>query len=290
MKQIQLFRQKRQYEDYVRSEILVDPELRDHPFYRRLVQFVLDAKAPLFYSMSDETEYRNFSSYYHFILDRRNYADETVRTMYFLHDLTHSLFWYPHDLTGIPQEKFQRIVIRCEYAASNETEVLIHYRVPGLRERVFRGMRLLYDVLVERGVTQPSVDDLFRLRVQLIEETWLHPFFFPAAQDAPVRDTLVSYRGNRGWCKDRFEEVRRLGNPTEWAYPSLEVENYEKVIPSYESTATQADYERTTLKNIRLAFTLLDLAPPQSFDECLDRVGELEGKILVHSITPRETS
>ena len=74
MRAIRFFADKRDYEEFVFGEIVGEALLRDHPFYRRLVQFVLDAKAPLFYRQSDPSEHANFSAYYNFILMRETEA------------------------------------------------------------------------------------------------------------------------------------------------------------------------------------------------------------------------
>src|SRR3989344_5832118 len=137
MKNITLFRTKKEYEDFVFEKIISDTTLNTHPFYRNLVQFVLDSKAPLFYWQTDPSEHANFSAYYHFVLARDTYKDETIRSMYFLHDFTHMLFYYPHDVKSVTEEEFENAVLLSEYAASNETEIFIHYRVPGLRDKVF---------------------------------------------------------------------------------------------------------------------------------------------------------
>ncbi len=287
MREIRIFPTRQEYERYVFSEIFSDPEIVNHPFYRRLIQFVLDGKAPLFYRESDPTEYRNFSAYYHFILDRQNYISATLRSMYFLHDFTHMLFYYPHDVSAVTQEEFEEAVILSEYAASNETEVLIHYRMPGLREKVFPERRILFDILRDRGVNQPPVHSLLHLRKTLIERDVLDPYFFQDPNDRSAWETLKSYAGNGAWCKHRMREIRRLRNPTEYFYRFLTPANYERVLSSYESLATQESYEQITLRNVRLAFELLGIAdPPTTFAACLDEVEELEGQVLVTTIKP----
>lgn len=288
MRDLRVFPTKREYEQYVYGELVAEPLIAEHPFYRRLIQFVLDGKAPLFYRQSDATEFRNFSAYYHFVLDRETYTSATLRSMYFLHDFTHMLFYYPHDVSAVTQEEFDEAVILSEYAASNETEVLIHYRIPALREKVFQDRRILFDLLRERGVvTQPPVHSLLHLRKTLIERDVLDPFFFHDPRDATVRETLKSYAGNGAWCKHRMREIRRLQNPTEYFYRFLTPANYERVLSTYESAATQESYETVTLRNVRLAFELLGLRnAPATFGECRERVRELEEKILVTTIAP----
>lgn len=289
MQDLRVFSSKADYEHFVFTEIFRDREIADHPFYRRLVQFVLDAKAPLFYFQSDPIEHANFSAYYHFVLRRTTYTNLTLESMYFLHDFAHMLFYYPHDMTAVSETQFERAVISSEYAASNETEVLLHYRAPGVRARVFQDRRLLYDVLRQRGVEKPSASSLLRLRELLVESDDLDPYFFLEPADEPVRATLKSYRdGNDRWCKRRLAESHALPSPTEYFYPFLTADTYERVLESFTSTSTQDDYERTTLRNLRLAFALLDISdPPRTFAEGLAAASRLEGRVLVRSI-PRE--
>jgi hypothetical protein len=80
-----------------------DRALIENTFYRNLVQFVIDAKAPLFYEMTDASEYANFSAHYNFVLIRDHYANNALRGLYFLHDFTHMLFYYPHDLSSVTE-------------------------------------------------------------------------------------------------------------------------------------------------------------------------------------------
>ena len=287
MRAFRFFADKRDYEQFVFSEIVEEPLLRDHSFYASLVQFVLDAKAPLFYLQSDPSEHANFSAYYNFILMRETYTNPTLRAMYFIHDFTHMLFYYPHDISSVSRAELEEALIVSEYAASNETEILIHYRVPGLRERIFPDRRIFFDLLRERGIAQPPVRALLHLRKQMIEDDVLDPFFFVDPRDAEVQRTFKSYRGNRAWCKHRLAEMRALPNPAEYFYRFLTPTNYERVLTGYRSTATQESYASTVLMNVRLAFVLLNLPdPPTTFAACGEALQRLEGRVLVRSIAP----
>lgn len=288
MRDVRLFPTRREYWDHVRDAVFAVPLLTEHPFYSRLIRFVADAKAPIFFRQSDPSEYASFSVYYNFILLRETYTNPTLRALYFLHDFAHALFYYPYDVGSVSQNEFDEALISSEYAASNETEVLAHYRVPGLRERVFQDRRILWDVLAERGVKQPTPHALRFLRRALVETDDLDPFLFVKREDEPVRTLLKGYRDNGAWCKRRFLEVRALPSPGEFFYPFLGPTSYERAVSTYESATTQADYERTTLRNVRLAFALLGIAPaPGSFGECLERAGELEGRVLFPMVKER---
>jgi hypothetical protein len=72
-----------------------------------------------------------------------------------------------------------------------------------------------------------------------------------------------------------------LPNQTEFFYPFLTPASYERVLSGYRSIATQVDYEHTVLRNVRLAFALLRVdKAPATFDECIERVAPLEGRVL----------
>lgn len=280
MKNIQLFKRKEVYEEFVFNEIFKEKRIKDHPFYQNLIQFVLDAKAPVFYEQTDATEYANFSAYYSWVLRRAGYTNATMESMYFLHDFAHMMFDYPYDMTSVSGDEFDETVITNEYAASNETEILAHYRVPGLRESVFQDSRILFDTLKEMGITQPTVHQLLGMRRMLIETSALD-FLFPKPEDAPVIARLKSYSGNRAWCKTRFKQVVDL-NPTEYFFWALRPLNYERVLMNYQSTSTQENYERTLLKTVRIMCTVMGLENlPRHFEECFEVISGLENKVML---------
>ena len=280
MKNIQLFKQKAAYEEFVYSEIFKDEKIKAHPFYQNLIQFVLDAKAPVFYEQTDASEYANFSSYCNWVLRRAGYTNPTMESMYFLHDFAHMMFDYPYDLTSVSEDEFEATVITNEYAASNETEILAHYRVPGLREYVLQDRRIFYDTLKDMGVAQPTMHQLLAMRRTLIETSVLD-FLFSKPEDAPVIAQLKSYSGNKAWCKTRFSQVVDL-NPTEYFFWTLRPLNYERVLINYQSTSTQENYERTVLKTVRIMCAVMRLRRlPASFQECFEVVGDLEGRVML---------
>ena len=66
---------------------LPDVEIRDHPFYRRLIGWVLDVRSPLLYEQDHPDEYTNLSINFNWLL-LRDYRQtrlgpaETILTMY----------------------------------------------------------------------------------------------------------------------------------------------------------------------------------------------------------------
>ena len=282
MRNIQLFKRKEVYEDFVFNEIFKDERIRYHPFYRNLIQFVLDAKAPVFYEQTDASEYANFSAYYNWVLRRGGYTNPTMESMYFLHDFAHMMFDYPYDMTSVSEDEFNETVITNEYAASNETEILAHFRVPGLRESVLQDRRIFFDTLKDMGITQPTVHQLLGMR-RLLIETGSLDFLFPKPEDAAVITQLKSYSGNRAWCKTRFKQVVDL-NPTEYFFWALRPLNYERVLMNYQTTSTQENYERTVLKTVRIMCAVMSLETlPRNFKECFELIGNLEDRVMLKS-------
>ena len=280
MKNIQLFKRKEAYEEFVFHEIFKDERIKYHPFYQNLIQFVLDAKAPVFYEQTDKSEYANFSAYYNWVLRRDGYSNPTMESMYFLHDFAHMMFDYPYDMSSVSEDEFNETVITNEYAASNETEILAHYRVPGLRNSVLQDRRIFFDTLTDMGIEQPTVHQLLGMRRMLIETSALD-FLFPKPQDQPVITHLKSYSGNRAWCKTRFKQVVDL-NPTEYFFWALRPLNYERVLMNYQSTSTQENYERTVLKSVRIMCAVTGLKTlPQRFAECFDVIQALQGRVML---------
>lgn len=289
MKNIKLFQTKKEYENYVFDQLIKDPLLAQDGFYKNLIQFVIDTKTPIFYEQSDESEYANFSAYYNFILIRDNYANDTMRGMYFLHDLTHLVFYYPYDISSVNQAEFDEAIILNEYTASNETEVFVHYRIPELRQKILQDRRIFFDVLKARAIPKPTPRSLLFLRKALIETDDLDTYFFTDSAYQIIKKQYKSYRGNRAWCKARFIEIRKFKNPTEYFYPFLTTNNYERVLSNYISTTTEQDYQKNILKNFRLAFELMGIDDlPESFEDCFKKVELLEDKILVKTIIPKE--
>jgi len=282
MKNIQLFKRKDAYEEFVFNEIFKDERIKYHPFYQNLIQFVLDAKAPVFYEQTDPSEFANFSAYYNWVLRRAGYTNPTMESMYFLHDFAHMMFDYPYDMSSVSEDEFNETVITNEYTASNETEILAHYRVPGLRDSVLQDRRIFFDTLKEMGITQPTVHQLLGMRRLLIETSTLD-FLFPKPEDGPVIAQLKSYSGNRAWCKTRFKQVVDL-NPTEYFFWALRPLNYERVLINYQTTSTQENYERTLLKTVRIMCAVMGLESlPRYFEECFELIGALEDRVMLKS-------
>lgn len=284
MDNVRWFETKADYRDFVFSEIFKAPEVAGHPFYRRLIDFVIDQRSPLFHGQSDESEWFSFSTTYHFQLIRPGYTDPAFETLYFLHDFCHLLFEYPHDLRGVSEDRFIGLIGAQEYAASNESEILVHYRAPGIREQVLRDRRILFDVLRERGLPQPSACELYRFREQLIESDWFSDLVL--GEEPDLQAWFRRFRGNDDWARDRYRLLRGHAPMPERDWRWLTPANYETVLAGYEREYGEERWRQNTLCNLQMAYALLGLDdPPREFADGAAAAERLEGEVLF--ATPR---
>lgn len=282
MKNIKLFKTKKEYETFVFNDLFKETLITENPFYGNLIQFVIDSRAPIVYEQTDESEYSNFSPYYNFLLRRESYPNETLKSMYFLHEFIHMLFYYPHDIASVDATEFFDELILAEYAASNETEILIHFRIPELRVKIFNGKRIFFDILKERGVQKPTASILNKLRKLIIETPLLDGILFPGEENKEVLAFFKQYADkNKAFCKELYSDLLKINNLSEYFYKFLTPRNYERVLQNYRRSGSEEGYRWVVLMNTRLAYTILGLSnPPQTFKECLERIGELEGKVM----------
>lgn len=300
MRNIRLLRRKQDYDDYMFAKFFPERLVEEHPFYRNLIQFVLDAKAPIAYWPDDLSERNNMSIYYNFLMFRDEYYWESLpfaqaqamESLYALHEFCHMLFYYPYDLTSVSEREFTEIIVLGEFAASNETEILVHYREPRLRSKIFPERRLFVDMLRERDVPQPTPQNLFELRRLIIETSVLDRILFTGPEDQSVLATFKSYQSNRRFCKDFFDQVRSVEGAEEYYFRFLTRDNYERVLANYHRgrLGSQEEYERLVFMNMRLAFAVLGLAdPPRTFEECFEKVRELDGRAMFSQYPERRS-
>jgi hypothetical protein len=293
MRDLRLFERFADYEAYVREEVFADRRIPAHPFYDRLIGFVLDQRVPLFYDISDSAEHFAFSGTHNF-QTLRAYDNPTLASLFYLHDFTHSLFFYPHDLGGVRLDpagvrldpggvrldELTRLFVQQERVASNETEVLVHYRVPSLREALWPERRLYVDVLRERGVPQPDPVELLALRTRLALDD---PFGDRHLRDDPdLREWFRRWRTKTpAWCRRRY--ARQLPYrvpvfPTRW----MTVGSYEAELRDYQPLRSQRRYEEQVLRNLAMGFALRGWDdPPLRFAKAPDAVERLEDEVLL---------
>ncbi len=274
------------YVEEFHERALPDSSITDNDFYRRLIGWVLDTRAPIIYAQDHPDEYTNFSINFNWLLVR-DYSNtrlgpaDTIKTMYSLHECVHMTQGLPTRLDDIAAAEYAEAFARSEYRASNETELLIHYRIPELRPRVFPGTKIAYDMLEEKGVEQPSADLLCALRPLVVEHTVLDPLFEGSDEDREIGARFKRYKDNRGWATERFSTIQPFFSGNQFPRSSgLTDNNYESVIGAYEPSMDQTRYEEHTIRNVRFGYAMCGLALPNisSFNEARRAAVQLEGQ------------
>jgi hypothetical protein len=270
------------FRDYKQSifDMFCDKDLINHPFYQNLALFVCDHRSPIYYDISDHDEHFAFSGAYHF-MTRRLYAGEegqlTRQSIFFMHDFTHLLFPYPHNVLTTSLEQFIHAFTYQERIASTETEIMSYYRVPHLREKVFSDEVILFDTL---GPMRPNPAEFLAHRNRLIMDDDYgkeHLGSYPQ-----VLKWMQSWRYlTPTWCEKRYWSVKDKNIP-QYNWRTLNVSNYESVITNYKHVPAQTRYERNILRNLSMAYALLDLPnPPTCFSEAKDAFDLLNGAVIL---------
>jgi hypothetical protein len=256
----------------------------EHDFYRRLIGWVLDHRSPILYEQDHPDEYTNLSINFNWLL-LRDYAKtalgapDTILAMYVLHELAHMTHWLPTRFDELGAGEYADQFTRSEYRASNETEILIHYRIPGFRESVFKQQRIVFDALSDKGVAQPSMHQMCNLRPLFVEDTVLDSFFGDA--DVELAQRFKRYNGNRAWARDRFAAIRPYFSHHELPQGSgLTNDEYELVLSSYEPRNDQHAYEQNMIRNVQFGFGMCGLVIPTltSFADARTAANDLEGR------------
>jgi hypothetical protein len=273
--------------DYVEDfekRALPDETLRNNDFYKRLAGWVMDTRTPLLYEQDHDDEYTNFSINFNW-LSVRDYENtilgspERIATMYALHEMTHMTHRLPTRLDEVSATEYAEYFTRSEYRASNETEILIHYRVPEIRETVFNGMKIAFDILRERSIKQPSALELGLLRRVVIETDYLDSQF-ESEEDKKILEWLKGFNTNREWAIDRFYEIRDDFTGIDIAQDfGLTDKEYEHVISSYEPQFDQIRYENNVIRNVKFGHAMCGLLVPEIEDigQAIELAKGLEG-------------
>lgn len=187
--------------------------------------------------------------------------------------------WLPTRFDELSAGEYADQFTRSEYRASNETEILIHFRLPNLRRRVFTEQRIVVDVLRDRSFTQPSMARLCNLRPLFVEDSVLDGFF--AGDDSLVATRFKKYAGNREWARARFEAIRPFFTDHALSQGGgLTNDEYEDALYAYEPNLPQDQYERNMVTNVQLGFGMCGLPLPTltTFSDAQVAARELEGR------------
>lgn len=302
MRDLEFFSDVRDYEAHIWSTVFTEQWVWDTPFYFNLVNFVMDNHAPIFYTVSDQAEHFAFSGAYYFETRRTRYPNKAREQLFWLHDFTHMLFPYAHDVYDTSEHKFLDEFWYQERIASSETEIMSYYRVPGLREKVFPDEKLWYDVIRERGWTEsfdkfsgqqrkgdhkpyPANFLKYRIRVQMDDgfgeqELGDHPEILKFVQQWR--------RLTPNWISKRYASMagRRIEAPVR--DKNFNVSNYEDRISSYSlldrpsREQRQENYERHVMENVRMAYDLANMpGKPEKWRHMPEAIDRLEGAVLL---------
>jgi hypothetical protein len=284
MRGIRIFPTAEEYVEDFLARGLPEESIRTNDFYRRLIGWVIDQRSPLLYEQDHPDEYTNLSINFNWLL-LRNYAQtklgppQTILSMYVLHELAHMTHWLPTRFDELSAGEYADQFTRSEYRASNETEILIHFRIPALRATVFTDQRIVSDVLHDKGIEQPSMNRLCNLRPLFVEDTALDGFF--TGPDADIAARFKRYAGNREWARGRFEAIRQYFTTIDLPQGSgLTNTEYEDVLHAYEPSLTQAKYEQNMITNVRFGYAMCGLPVPAlaSFGDAQSAAKDLEGQ------------
>ncbi len=274
------------YEADLHARAFPDERITDNDFYHRLIGWVIDNKTPLLYEQDHPDEYANLSINFNWLL-LRDYRQtqlgppDTIHSLYALHEFTHMTHWLPTRLDELSAAEYADQFTRSEYRASNESEILIHYRIPELRQMVFRGMVIAVDVMKRRGIEQPSSELLGKIRPMLVEHSEFDGLIGDDPEAQLVLGWLKRFSGNQEWAGNHFQKIR-----TRFQDPSLELgigltdSQYEATIAAYEPQLDQAQYEANVIANVRMAHGMCGQPIPTitTFEDARQAAQELEGQ------------
>jgi hypothetical protein len=290
-----------EYRESIRSEF--NPIFLDNKFYSNLIDFTVYERAPIFYTISDPSEHFAFSGAYHFETRRKRYPDKIRENLFWLHDFTHLLFPYHHDVYTVSEKEFTEAFIYQERLASTETEIFAYYRVPGLRDLVFPDETLYYDVIRSRtsydplsqrsttynpfefgsAIRKPDAVDFYNHRNRLVTDP---AYGQRKLKDYPeVLDFFQKWRTlTPQWCGKRYQSMvgKRLPSMPlrTWKANNYEgfIEHYDRDVNNYRN---QDHYERLTIFNLSRAFAMLGWDdPPTKWRHVPDALEQLEGAVF----------
>jgi hypothetical protein len=287
MKNIKIPKKAEEYRADVYARAFPDGRIPADGFYKNLIDWILDHRTPILYEQTDPSEYTNFSINFNWLL-LRDYKDTKlgpqplILSMYCLHEFSHMTHWLPTNLRDMTPGEYAEFFTQSEYIASNETEILIHYRIPGLRKELFPGTKIFYDTLIEAMTPMPTVSNLYDMRSILVEGHVLDSVLFPDADDKPILERFKYYSGNRPWARSRFTRIQPFFGDTPQSFGLTKAE-YEEVITNYISSFNQQRYEANMIRNIKLGYVMCGKEAPsiESFDEAVEYAEKLSGSVAI---------
>ncbi len=273
MKMIKFFKTIKEYRKFIYSEVVKNEEFVKHPFYRGLIDFIIDHRTPVFYAPSQEYEYAHFTQYFNWVLMRDGYTNKYLKDLYYLHDFVHMIFDNPLRPRDYSLSRFRDIVVSNERVAANETEILTYYRLPQLRTNTL-AQPILFDFIKKGCGEKPSVEVLYALRNKLIQTN-----FVPKYLNSDAGKVVVSFlkrfkNNNKTWSRLWRESFPKKAMNVFEKPITLSLSTYEKFLENYKAINSQELYEKNVLFNVRLGLKMLGRSDlPTTFEECVSKFG-----------------
>lgn len=262
MKNVKIFDRRSKCLDFILGELVTVPELVNHHFYRGLIEWIVDNRAPIFFEASQDFEYSHFTQYLSFVLIRKSYSNPYLQSLYYLHDFMHMIFNNPVPPTKVSFEHFSKTAIANEFYASNETEILVYYRVPELRKKTLEGT-ILFDLLQAKNY-KASVKKLYKLRTRIINHqlstTERHYF----EQVLPFFNRFPE--NNAIWCKLWYQSFPNLVSKAISRQRNVMGYDYEQTLTEYSPALSESIYNRNLRRNLIIGSELLGHPNQFSYD------------------------
>ncbi len=290
-----VFKNFEDYREWSRQTLFPDPIFTSNPFMSNLIDWVLYNSAPAYYWAQNEVERLAYLGCYRIIPivhpgepylgSKDRYANAIICGLTHAHEFAHNLFGYPYSLEDCTPEEFDRVMQEAEWAASNFSEVVIYYLIPGLRAAVGNAFfgATWYDRLIELGVTtMPKISELHAMRrdwlanIEARNKQWA-----PGEKYAQLRAYMTRFpEGNEDFNHKRLERLLQIKDFSMPPIPTLSPISYMNDIRNfkpYDSAYAQLNYERLQLAHGQLLYQLFNIPnPPQSFTEWWKRSEELD--------------
>lgn len=113
---------------------------------------------------NDRLERAHFSTWWNVIMLRDDYTNPIVHDLYYLHEMTHaSSMPYVIDMG---KNAFDEKMQRNELEASVQSEIMVYFELPGLRERSFS-----HEIYADRFLNDGYYQDLWDMNPRVATET-----------------------------------------------------------------------------------------------------------------------
>lgn len=270
----------KEYREYIKSTIIKNDIWYQNPFYKWVIDFVIDHRSPLFYEQSFDFEKPHFTQYRNFSIIR-NYENEYLSDMYYLHDFVHMLFEYPQHVKNHSLLSFYEKLVLNEQIASNETEIYTYCRLPQIREKTFPH-KIFYDVLKEHNAENISFEELLWMRM-VIAKMGYCKVNWKEVHDETTEFIAKFWKNNILWSEMRYEnypdcELERA------SHTYLSLNNYDVVCQEYKSIEDEERYRYNILTNCRNLWILLwynHEELPTAFEQCQTFVSSIPDDAVI---------